>query len=668
MKYFTKSTRPPVLPKWREDLDRDLSSFRMPSPRFDLHVASASTYDVLFDFANESSLREEQLLNNAVSSGRVLLAGRGGGGKTIFLRRCADRCVALGYVPILISLKLFTQQDASMWSEMGSRLAKVDFLLRILSASKVGIAELDSLPSTRQRVLLVDGLNEVDGKVAQELIFCLDEYAGTAISTSVIVTDRLVRREFISPSRWALYAIQPLSTEEVTAQSKLSQTSITEDQQALLSSPYFLNLFLKNGSLGSSGASEMKDWFLSHALTMNELPRAAEAAYRVYAHSSRSFPFEEFQDIAGFDITQKLIVAGALTLAGSDALFDHHLKHDFLASCYLASNPHLWFKDAFDRVTFAGSSFDSIMMCLEQVSKTEADSFIRRVYDWNLYGVGYALSESRHNNVSEQMRHVMVAMFAERLWDLIEPTALKARDTLKLLRNDTDSRQFLSFGSLVQVLEVIRSSWQGPPWFLLWKELFTIPVGSNVSDEIQRQLEQEDSVIGWTTSNVLRRCALTEDQQSYLRGLVDQAPTVVRWRAVHTLGAFPSLDTLTALTIAIKDGDRLVRYGAVRSCFESASQASEEIRRATFLMLRENSKFLLEHSSLKDEMRRAMLISKAKRPQSWIKSCVDLISSWQSSESSADQEKWTRTAQSLFELPFSEADPKVLMEAHAHSS
>lgn len=664
MKFARKAKRASTTPVWRARLEEDVSSFGMPSPRFDLRVAFARTYDKLFELLDERLLHEEQLLSNAISDGRVLLAGRGGGGKTIFLRRCALRCFELGYVPVFISLKFFTQQKASVWVDLGSRLAKIDFLLRSLSISKLGIAELDSLTPSVQRVLLIDGLNEVEAKVAQELIFCLDEYAATAISTSVIVTDRLVRREFISPSRWSLYAIQPLSVGEVRGQVKSAENTITSDQQTLLTSPYFLDLYLANGSLGSSSAAEMQAWFLEHALSAAELPAAAEAAYQVYSHKSRSFPINEFQAIAGESATQKLLASGALTLNAENALFDHHLKHDFLASHHLAAHHELWCKDAFDRVTFSGSSFDAIMMCLEQVPESEADPFIRSVYDWNLYGVGYSLSESRHHNVSEQMRHVMVAMFAERRWDLIEPTALKARDTLKLLREDADSRRFLEFEHLQQVLNFIRDSWQGPKWFLKWKELFTTEPGAFVSDSVQRRIEDEDSVIGWTTSNVLRRCSLNETQQEYLRFLVGGTSAVVRWRAVHTLGAFPSLENLGALAGAIQDDDRLVRYGGVRACFELASQASEEVRERTFAMLSQNSNFILEHASLKDEMRRAMLIPRAKRPESWITSCVRLISTWQPSESSADQEKWTRTAQSLFDLPFTESALGVTTEAN----
>ncbi len=639
-------------------LKADAPSFDIPSPRFDLQVASAKTYDRLFDFTNESLLREEQLLASAISSGRVLVAGRGGGGKTVFMKRCALQCADLGYVAVFVSLKFFNQEKASSWLSLQSRLSKIDFLLRNLNTAEIGIAELDSLSPAVKRILFIDGLNEVESKVAQELIFCLDEYAGTAISTSVIVSDRLVRREFVSPERWALYAIQPLSSQEISSLVRPGGETITASQQELLTSPFFLNLYLSNRSIASTSAAEIDEWFLEHSLAPEEVLSSAEAAYRVYGRSSRSFLLDEFEVIAGESATQKLLSSGGLTISGNDALFDHHLKHDFLASRYLAEHRQLWSKEAFDHVTFSGSSFDAIMMCLEQVPQHKADNFIRSVYDWNLYGVGYSLSESRHHNVSEEMRRVMIAMFAERLWDPIQPTAIKARDTLKLLRQDPDSQRFLHCRTLEDVLDFIRTSWQGPSWFLQWRDLFATRVRSEVSDAVQHFIEEEDSVIGWTVANVLRRCVLTEVQQANLRNLVSEAPSVVRWRAAHTLGAFPSQENLQALTQALQNEDRLVRYGGLRSCFESAAQASEPLRGETFAMLKRNSHLILGHSSLKDEMRRAMLIPQAKRPDSWVKCCIDLISTWQSLESSADQEKWTRTAQSLFELAFVVNEPE----------
>ena len=659
--------RDAAVPDWQRALNASISSFQIPSPRFDLRVTSANSYDQLFDFRDDGSLGEDQLLEKALLGGRVLVGGRGGGGKTVFLQRCAKRCILRGFLPIFLPLKVFTQKDASLWLELRSRLTKIDFMLRTLSKPQMGIAELDGLAPSISRVILVDGLNEVEGRVAQELIFCLDEYAGTAINTSIMVTDRLVRREFISADRWSLYAIRPLSSTEILGHTESLKSSITEDQRELLSSPYFLDLFLANGTLKSSSASEMEEWFTKHALNLEDLPRASAASFAVYGHSSRSFPLIEFEKVAGGEIGQKLIAAGALTVRGSDALFDHHLKHDFLASRHLANNPSLWSGANYDRVTFASSSFDSIMMCLEQVSREDADRFIRTVYDWNLYGVGYALSESKHHNVSEEMRHVMIAMFAERLWDLIEPTARKARDTLKLLRNDSDSQQFLRMETRDQALSRIRDSWDGPSWFKQWKAVFTTPVGSGVDDDLTRLLEEEDSVLGWTTSNVLRRCNLSEKQQEHLRRLIDTGAPVVRWRAVHTLGAFPSHSNVPALAAAVRNEDRLVRYGGVRSCFESASQASEPIRSEIFEMLQQNGDFLSEHSSLKDEMRRAMLIPKAMRPQSWVQYCIRLITGWQPSETPAEREKWTRTAQALLDLRFLEDQASYEREKHVHT-
>ena len=52
----------------------------------------------------------------------------------------------------------------------------MSFLFRSLLNGDVRIAELDNLQSNTPRVIFLDGLNEVDGRIAQELIFSLDGY------------------------------------------------------------------------------------------------------------------------------------------------------------------------------------------------------------------------------------------------------------------------------------------------------------------------------------------------------------------------------------------------------------------------------------------------------------------------------------------------------------
>jgi hypothetical protein len=549
-------------------------------------------------------------------------------------------------------LKAWTQDCSKAWKSFESRLLQIDALVRALVRIPFGVSELDSLDPAIPRLLIVDGLNEVEGGVAQELVFSLDEYAATAINTSVIVSDRFVRRDFLKTERWALCAVQPLSRGEIAKRvqgrtAPESPTDLSEDQLEILSSPYFLDAFLKSGDLASTRSAELEQWFTRHALNSDQLSRAAEAAYVVYGSGSRTFSVAQFEAIAGSEILGKLRASGALLIAGDEGLFDHHLKHDFLASRHLVSHPELWNRDSFNRVTFHASSFDAIMMCVEQVDGQQADAFIRRVYDWNIYGVGYALSESRRHSVSPEMRWVISAMFAERMWDVVEATALRARDTLKLLK-DEEASLFLTATSLADIFDLIKKADSREAWFVDWMILFTSS-GPTVRKSLLHSIAEADSVRGWTAANVLKRSPVTGPQQRYLRSLLKSESPVIPWRVVHALGAFPSKPNALALATAAKGSERSVRYGASRSLLEMASRADDPLRKVIFRFLAKNHNLLAEHRDVIDEIRRTMLIPKAKNPDSWLNSCLDLIIQWQPSEPPADRDKWTQTAQTLLE-------------------
>lgn len=658
MASFLKGIVRPSEPEWRRSLRQNIGAIVTPTPQFKIEIGAAASYEKLFSGEFVGKWTEDQLLDHAVAGGRLLLAGRGGGAKTVILGKCAQRALKRGYVPILLSMRSWTQKHSETWLALGSRLLKIDYMLRVLSQLAVGISELDALPPSTVRMLIVDGLNEVDGKVAQELIFSMDEYAATAINTSVIVSDRLVRRDFIQTERWKLCIVLPLAADEVNRQvakrgSKGAQEeALTETERDLLTSPYFLNAYLKDdmktGELADTRAGELRSWFTGHAsLTTEELDAASEAAYRVYGSASRSFALPEFERIAGQTVVQKL--RETLLVTGQEALFDHHLKHDFLASNYLAHHELLWNRESFDHVTFRGSSFDAIMMCVEQIPEATADEFVRAVYDWNIYGVGYSLAESRRHSVSADMRTVIGAMFAERTWDVVRPTAERARDTLLLLR-DKDAGRFLDVSSLSDVFQLVDAYEATSEWFRVWRNLFTIAPGSQVGDTAVRLIEDRDSVQGWTAANVLKRCSLSEDQQLFVQNLLNNPYPVIRWRAAHTLGAFPSTANAQALLRQVSDGAWDVRYGAVRSLMELASRADDALRNDVFESLALNFRQIDEHPSIKEELRRTMLIPGTRNPRTWVSSCVKLITAFQPSTSDIEKEKWSRAAQSLFDM------------------
>jgi hypothetical protein len=83
---------------------------------------------------------------------------------------------------------------------------------------------------------------------------------------------------------------------------------------------------------------------------------------------------------------------------------------------------------------------------------------------------------------------------------------------------------------------------------------------------------------------------------------------------------------------------------------ELASRADDNLRRGVFESLTLNFRQIDEHPSIKEEVRRTMLIPGARNPRTWVSSCVNLITAFQLSTSEAEAEKWSRTAQTLFDM------------------
>ena len=105
-------------------------------------------------------------------------------------------------------------------------------------------------------------------------------------------------------------------------------------------------------------------------------------------------------------------------------------------------------------------------MVLEMVEASSADDFVRKVYDWNPYAASYALSAtvSSKRRVSEEMEHVIAAMLAERLWDVVRPTAIRAGDALALLGSEKALR-YLKARTIEDVLAEVNVIKSKTDWF-----------------------------------------------------------------------------------------------------------------------------------------------------------------------------------------------------------
>jgi hypothetical protein len=631
-----------------------------PDPRFSYRVAWSLDYDLLFRGLSSDVTDVSELQERANRTGRVILCARGGGAKTVILHRLAKHAVQAGDVPVLVNLKKWTEPLYKRWADLREDgLERAAFLLAELSEPRITLHELESLPTDTARIILVDGLNEVRLRTGNSILAALDSVVRRSVNTCTIVTDRLVRRDLSNAERWQLATVQPLTDDEIRrhVKARFRSTAILDDPQtrALLSTPYFLDVLLREGSVAPSGSQAIRDYFVRHmSLTASELASAGLAAFRAYGDDrTRVFSTSAFAGDAGELVWQKLRGGGAVVAMNGTAYFTHHLKHDYLASLYVSANRDRWEPNSFGIITLGASSFDAVALALEQLETSdEADLFVRRVYDWNPYAAAYATAEGLCRmsvKVSQQMQVVLLAMLGERRWDLIEMSAQRAVDALSIFPGD-DARRIREADSLDDIFKFLEALPPQPAWFARWRSLFSRTSGTPARDEDLALLTEPDSIIGWTSANVLKRLALTQEQLGRLRmELLGPDPTT-RWRIAHVLGAFPTPANAEALlTVAQDDANEWARYGAIRSLVELAALSpSEQLRQTVFTTIAEGVTELIADRRRLEEFERAIFIRKDRAPGDWVRAAGTVVQVLYSETVDRDRrEHWMRLAHAL---------------------
>jgi hypothetical protein len=628
-----------------EAVQQAVQKLEFSKPEFELTVGWAATYDDLFAGRTEKTV-ETAVLERTLRIGRCVVAGRGGGGKTQMLHRIMRTASTKGVICVLVDLKDWTKHDYQSWDEWTTSDigAGASFLLERFAQPKVDAMSLDYLPPTAKKLLIVDGLNEIMAPVGQAILFALDEFAGDQIGLSVLVADRLTRRSFPSPTRWALASVLPLAPDVVA---KHYQGPNSEN----LSTPYFLDAAISKKSVGETPSQTHRRFLVNHGgLVENELTTLAAAAYGLYSETgTRTFPFAALVAKVGQDLASRLTQTGVIVKAAhaDDSQFAHHLLHDYLSARAVAELPQEdWTPAVLRTISFDGSSFDTISMVLAQLKREEADKFLRCLYDWNLYAAAYALADLTDESAgpSREMRQVIFAMLAEKRFDLVTPTRQRAADALAIAQTEsaTKIRASDSMSSLFAALRSVNSK---EDWFNEWVHLFTSAPDKRIDDKDLERIQNEDSILGWTVANVARRMRLEDAQAKRLRVWIANGSPVVRWRIAHVLGAHPSTKNMQTLSDLLKgDKDADVRYGAVRSMVETAARTSNsDLRSSVVSVLVDLTPILVADKKVKEELKRALQIEPRQAPQDWSNFIARIARSLYLAESAPDErEAWRR--------------------------
>jgi hypothetical protein len=637
-------------------------------PHFPVTFGWASSYEALFASQFFATSDIDGVLVALTPHRRILLTGRGGGGKTAVLVRLAKTAFERGTLPVIVNLVNWTSDDNRLWESLrDDEEALIHFLLQRFASPKVSTLELNLASGPLPSVLLIDGLSEIEARIGASLLKALDTILVALPGSAVIAADRLVRRE-LRPGHWRIASLLPLPREAVESVVSQDQRALAAYRRAqparreLLRTPYFLDRFLRGqDDLAETKAAEQHRWFTVHAsLTETELALTAKAAFDLYHQShSRTFPPQAFIVATSPQILSKLRAAGALVVADGDnlAYFDHQLKHDFLAARYLSFDPTKWEARSFDTVTLNANSFDVLELVLEQLHGV-ADTFVRKVYDWNPYGAAYVVAHDqtlRTNHISASMRLVVQAVMAERRFHLMLATIQQAEDALRLIHSP-ESGRFLRAKSFPEVTSIVNTfSFENVSWFDEWKSIFTHSTADQPTTEELTTITKPDSVAGWTYANIIKRQPVSSVQQDILRSWVPGAVPEVRWRIVHALGAFPTPENATFLVAMLEEQGaewQWVRYGATRSLVEMAVRDSDgRLKRSIMSAFASRIEMLLKDRQSLGEFARAVLVIPTAAPKDWSSQVKTVLAKiYIATTSAEDRARWLKLADDIESL------------------
>lgn len=623
-----------------------VASWKAHEPVFSVLTRWSHSYDDIFANDLGVTLREEQILDHSLSAGRAILSGRGGDGKTWLLRRLFRRAIEAGVVPVFIDLKQWTGADYDGWKEwtQNNLGAGADFLVRRFSGLGLGIIDLDRLPPSVRKIIFVDGLNEITAKVGLEVLTVLDEIVAYYMNTSVIVVDRLARRDLPSPSRWWIGTPLPLSEDEILRHLPKGAAVVEND---LRSSPFFLDAAMRSGTAGEPRVTMLQRMVHEHfGLTEAEVGVVAKACFAAYsAARSRMFDLVAFRECVGQSIFNKLEQSGAVRINGTNGFFQHHIAHDFLAAMHVARlDSALWMPQLFRELSFDASSFDAVELAFEQLAGAPAELFLQKLYDWNLYAAGYSLAQRRHGDapVSVEMRTVILAMLGDKCFDPVIATRQRASDALRLMQIE-EAAPFQQATSLGELCAVVDAAVSDVAWFNEWKEVFRISETQAIEPATLAMITEDNSILGWTVANVAKRVADGGWILPQLAGWLRDSPNAtVRWRIAHVLGAIAEQEALHGLRDLIdNDADEDVRYGAVRSLVELATIASPELRDEAKTVIAERAQPISMSDRVARELRSSLLVDPSFAPDDWlsfVRSCIQSL--FLATERLEDRDLW----------------------------
>jgi nucleoside phosphorylase len=583
-----------LLLRHRDECERLMSTLeqRTPKVNFQCKIRTAQSFQQVRQGLYDGEARDiEELIPTDIHP-NVVLYGGGGTGKTTIIRRLFPMLIKADLCPVLIDLKKYSREYADIELE-GSSPETIESIVQVASSPRRTASDIEQLAAQSKLVLLIDAVNEISKPVLESLLaFCQELRRGAGCLC--LWTNRMAPVEDIRVS--ALHAVLEKVAEDVAEHcfdDKLGvgrYKALSARLQAIYRRPFFLDLAIRS----RREFVEKRLWsgifreFFVVQLSVGdlELDTLAKATLGAIAADGK-FRVEMFRKAIGIDLWHRLDAAQVRVL-DDDVGFEHHLWRDYLVALALSLDPSCWTEETFDAATTFGTSLECLLMAVEQIVPVERKvDFVKRIYDWSYVGAIECIAKSgkdeeAERKVPESLREAIAAVVAEKRFDMVPRTSAR---TQRLLDQYPFAVHYSRSPSRDAIVEHVRQLQHDDKWFRVWQRLYCNGSAYQVPVAEVELIGSEDSVIGWTATNLARRGQLSLQGQEIVRTLFQEhlgtaERRSVRWRAVHVLGKYPTKENVDLLVSALKEDDyRWVTYGAARSLVEVASHTGGDLRK-----------------------------------------------------------------------------------------
>lgn len=579
------SSNSAIYTSYIEELKSKLDEEKKSENKFNLTFSDETSSHPLNDLYKFIKSKRRLILNGAAGSGKSQVV-------LDFVRTLIEKSVFPVFIPINGLEDRFFQDLQNAGKKNFEK--QLDTLLNVSKAT----VTLEHMKDFQGEVwIVIDGINEFSagrfGELTEKIIKGVGEYVRkTSPKTYVLVTDRIVKRN--SDVGWSRIELNALSDDEIRRNLDLNigkgKYTLNKQNLNLLSKPFFLNMALKRKLTVMTSESAVLKSFFSEQMKLkdDELDTLAAAAFTAYSrHYSISFGIEEFEKMISTMMFEKLVDAEVIVKTSDEhARFIHQILHDYLVSRHLASNKVEWDIHTFDISTKESNSIEVIYLAFQQIQdKKTADKFLLCVYDWNWNAAISSIISNTKLGIASHSEHIVDAMLvqvAQKQFDMIEGTSYSAKKRLE--EYDTElSKKLLNTDDLCKLIDVVNDMKYDSAEFMEWKTLFSTNRNSPASYDRIMMIISNNSLIGWTASNVLRECALDATNQNHLETILQSSDAnnntqnTRRWRIIHTLGKFPTESSKKLLFNALEnDPYHWCRFGAARSLVEMAAITQDE--------------------------------------------------------------------------------------------